>query len=289
MGSLKLGEIKMKKLLVLIMALLLCMTALSACGGLGIPGSGIGVTVEETTILDESGVKAVVKGLGAYSDDMMSMDNVLLTDVTNNTKKSISFGFKKCSVNGYMIDSYYFVTVEPGETKTYPASFDADTLKELGVTTYADYEFCVSVEDSETYETLIETDPISVKTSAYEGFEYNYDESGTVLYDADSVKIISKGITEDEYLGNCLDLYVANLSDRNLVVSVNESSLNGKAIDAFFGAEVYAGKRSISSLSFDEKANPKKGDKLTLSFRIDDMDSGDMIVEKTESVEVAFE
>ena len=279
----------MKKVSVLIVAIMLCITVLAACGGSGASGSGSGgVTVEETTILDEQGIKAVVKGFGAYENEMLSLNNVLLTDVTNNTEKAISFGFKNCSVNGYMMESHYFVTVEPGKTATYPAAFEEEEFKDLGITTCADYEFCINVEDNETNETLIETKPISVKTSAYENYEYNFDESGTVLYDAGGVKIIAKGIVESDFFGDCVSLYVSNQSDLNISVTAIEALLNGKNVDAYLGAEVCAGKHSIDLLSFDEKDRPEKIESLTLSFMIGDMDTYETIVEKTEPADVRF-
>lgn len=287
----------MNKLVALLIALLLCMTTLAACGNTQKTGSDAKnsqsssseVTVEEQTIFDDQGIKAVVKGYGKYEGDLASFDRVLLIDVTNNTEKNFSFRLSRCSVNGYMIDSYYSYTIEAGKTDTYPAVFDSAKLEALGVTTIADYEFCIVAEDEKTYETLIESDPISVKTSAYEGFEYTYDESGTVLYDTDGIKIIAQDLEEDEYLGPCVNIYVANNTDKGVGVGVASASVNGKEVNDFtFGADPGAGKRSIELLSIGDEERPEKIESLTLSFSIYDWDSGDVIVEKTEPVTVTF-
>lgn len=288
----------MKRLLALLLAVMICTTALAACGSNDDRSQSNGgssentdgeVTVEEQTILDEQGVKAVVKGYGKFESEWLNFDHELLIDVTNGTDKKISFGLRHCSVNGYMTDSNYDLPIEAGATETFPAVFDTNKLESLGVTTIADYGFCIVVEDSESYETLVESDPISIKTSAYDGFEYKFDESGTVMYDADGIKIIAKGLEEDDYLGTCVKFYVANETDKNISVGVASGSVNGKEVEnIYFGSDPFAGKRSVDILSIGEEERPEKMESLTLSFSIYDWDSGDPIIEKTEPVSIEF-
>ena len=281
----------MKRLLALFLAVMICATALAACGSTqnsGAQGAGE-VTVEEQTIYDDQGIKAVVKGYGSFENELLSFDNELLIEVTNDTDKKISFGLNHCSVNGYMVESYYYISIEAGKTDTYPVAFDSTALESLGVTTIADYEFSIVVQDEETYETFIESDPISVKTSAYEGFEYQYDESGSVVYDADGVKIIAKDLVEDEYFGLCVKLYAANDTDKNIVINAETCSVNEKEVQDFiFGSELSAGKHSVDLLTFGEDERPEKIESLALTFSIYDSDSGDVIVEKTEPATVTF-
>ena len=288
------GEIIMKKNKVII-CILLCLCIASAavfagCGGSqNSQGNSGEVTVEEQTVFDDQGIKAVVKGYGKYEGELVSFDRALLIDVTNDTDKDISFCLRYCSVNGYMVESYYDTTVKARKTETCPASFDDSALEALGITTIADYGFRIVIQDAETYETLIESDPISVKTSAYEDYEYKYDESGTVLYDKDGVKIIAKEQTENEFFGLCENLYTANETDKNISLIAVSCYVNGKEVQDFaFGSELAAGKHSIDLLSFGEADRPEKIESLTLSFAIYDFDTGDTIVEKTEPATVEF-
>jgi len=284
----------MKKYLAFLMAIMICAAALAACGNTqntdsGSQGTAGEVTVEEQTIFDDQGIKAVVKGYGNYENELLSFDHELLIDVTNSTDKSISFGLRQCSVNGYMVESYYNVTVEAGKTDTYPAVFDSSIMESLGITTIADYEFRIVAEDADTYETLVESDPISIKTSAYEGFEYKFDESGTVLYDVDGIKIIARGQVEDDYIGPCVSIYVANNTDKNISVGVEACSVNGKDVEDYaFGSEPTAGKHSVDLLSIGEEERPEKFETLTVSFLIYDWDSGEPIVENSDPATVTF-
>ena len=280
----------MKRLLAILLVIMICAAVLTACGESKSTGSdNSDITVEEQTIFDEQGIKAVVKGYGKFENEMLSLDHVLLIDVTNSTDKDISFGLSLCSINGYMIKSSYYYTIEAGKTDTYPAVFEESALESAGITTIADYEFCIVVQDNETYETLIESEPVSVRTSAYDGFEFKYDESGTVLYDTDGIRIIAKDQVDDEYLGPCVNIYVANDTDKNIGVSAVSGSVNGKEVqDLYFNPEIFAGKHSIDPLSIGEEERPEKIKSLTLSFSIYDLDTGDTIAEKTDPADVSF-
>lgn len=284
----------MKKLTALLLALMLCVSALTACGENGAAdveksAPGGEAAIEETTVLDEQGFVAVAKSLGKFDSEWMICDYALAIDVTNNSDKTVSIGIRNFSVNGCMFDDSVGIRVEPGKTETLPADIDTTTLKNYGIGTIADLEFKVVVEDDDTYVTLLESEPVTIKTSAYEGFEYTYDESGTILYDADGVKIIAKDeLIDDDFFGEYVNLYVINQTDKYIDVSVEEGSANGKAANIGVGSYTPAGKRSINILSIEEEDRPEKLESLTLSFSISDEDNGDVIVEKTDPVTLTF-
>ena len=118
----------------------------------------------------------------------------------------------------------------------------------------------------------------------------DYDESGTVAYDKDGIKIVLKDTYEEEYLGQCIAVYVSNQSDKNISVAGAETvSVNGKEVTPFFGSDVMKGKHDITYISFDEAENISKIENFEGSFCIYDHDTGDVLVEKTEPVSVAYE
>lgn len=281
----------MKKSIAILLVLILCLATLAACGesGQSSADQSAAVTVEEQTVLDEKGITAVVKGYGKYESELLTFDRVLLIEVTNSTEKDISFGLNDCFINGVSTDSSYYFTIGAGKTEPYPAVFDETKLEALGIKTYEEYEFCIAVQDGETNETLIETKPISVKTSAYKDGNFDYDVEGTVLYDANDVKIIAlKDLVDSDIFGQYVNLYVINNTDKMIDVSVVESTLNGKAAEMSVGSYTAAGKRSVNILSVDDEKKPDKIESLTLSFSISDTETGDMIVEKTEPVTLTY-
>ena len=287
----------MKRLFAFLLAVMICAVALAACGNTQNTDSNTQdsqsnsgeVTIEETTVFDDQGIVAVAKSLGKYENDWMVFDLALVVDVTNNTEKAVSASVRNLCVNGCVFDSSIGIEIQPGETGAVPALLEDTAMNNYGITTIADLEFSVEIEDADSYQTLIESDPVSIKTSAYEGFDYKYDESGTVLYDADGVKIIAKdGLIEDEFLGPYINLYVVNQTDKNIDVSVVESAVNGAKMDMSVGSYTPAGKRSINILSIDSEDRPEKIESFTLAFSIYDWETGDVIVEKTEPVTLEF-
>jgi hypothetical protein len=284
----------MKKILALLTAAILCVSLLASCGnsngGSGAKPASGSVTVDETVLVDEKGVKAVLTGIGEFKNELLTLDDVLLIDVTNNTANTINFSLTECSVNGWMIDADYGYDIEAGKTMTFPGCFNETMRKTCGVTTFADFRFRVVIEsqNGEDTETLIETDPISIKTSAAADFQYEYDESGTPVYDKDGVKIIAREVFDDEYLGKCVRFYVSNQSDRMISVNaINEAKINGKDTDVSLGADVAPGMHALAALcGFDELKDDIT--ELTVSFEIYDFDTGDAIVEQTDPVTVTF-
>lgn len=246
------------------------------------------VKIEETVLADEQGIKAVAKSFGKYEGELFPSDYALMIDVTNNTDKNVSVGLNNASVNGYMVGTNFSINIEPGKTELYPASFNDFDIEKYGITTFADFEFCFKAEDADTNETIIETKPISIKTSAADSYDYKYDESGKVVYDADGVKIIAKNTFEDDFLGQCVNFYVSNQTDKNISVMANEGTVNGKPAEIIFGSDVFSGKHAIDMLSLGENDRVDKIESLTLKFTIYDSDSGEPIVEPIDSIDVTF-
>lgn len=278
----------MKRFLILFIALVLCVTSLAACAGNTSDTSTTSTTIEETVLLDDQGIKAVAKSFGKYEGEFLTVDNALLIDVSNQSDKAIAVSVKNSSVNGYMINSGFSLEIKAGETAVYPVVFEDSALERYDITTYADIGFSFVVSDAKTYEIMIETDPVTIKTSAAETYSYEYDESGEVLYDTDGIKIVAKGTCEDEYVGQCVTMYVSNQTDKQIGLYVSEGSVNGKTADIYYGAEVLPGKHSVDLLSFGENNRVDTIESVTLTFDIFDMVSGEPIVEKIDPVTVTF-
>ena len=275
----------MKRIVLLLLIAILCVSLLAACGG---SSSNNSKTTEEITIADENGVKAVTKGYGTYNEDGFVMENTLMIEATNSTEKPVDVSLGSTSVNGYMIDVNITMTLEPGETKIYPASFNESKMEECGITTVGELSFVFKAETDSGVEgeppvTLVETPVVTMNIDP--DYKIEYDESGTVVYDKNSVKIIAKDVYDDEYMGKSVRMLVINTSDKHLDVAalMEGGKLNGKDEEISFYANVASGKRAIESLSF---STPDVKEISEVSFRvlINDYDTGDTIVEETEPV-----
>ena len=155
----------MKKKFLFVLLVLAMLASLSACGGSAgnpsPPESGasapsdatldpfnVNVTLDDTVLVDEDGVKITATGLAytAYSVD-------LGLTIENNSGKDLSFvsgslGYSCNSVNGYMVDDGYLnCDVGNGKKANDIISFSYDTLMLYGIDEIADLEIGISMTD----------------------------------------------------------------------------------------------------------------------------------------------
>ena len=249
-----------------------------------------GVTIDETVLVDENGIKMTAKSLGEYKTEDYWAEYALNVEVQNTTDKTVMVGYNHSSVNSYMVQIDLSMEVAPGETKNVPAIFNEAEMENCGIETIADMEFDITVSDSATGEMLVETDPLTIRTSASETYVYSYDESGTVAYDKNGIKIVVQEPVVDDFFGPQVKIYVANTTDDEITVTTDSAEINGIKKDVFFAVDPFAGKRAVGLLgpySDEQMSQPIKSFKG--SFSIFNSQTGELIEEKTEPVEVKFE
>ncbi len=252
-------------------------------------------SIEETVLVDEQDVKVTAKRFGEYKEEVYSADQALIMEVENNTDKKISVALRNSSVNGYMVDTEFSRDFEPGETGIFPGVFNESTLEYCGIETVSEIEFSVEVtsytkvsEEEEETEVIIETDPITICTSEWDTYMNAFDESGTVAYDKDGIKIVVRDAVTDDILGAEIPIYVSNQTDKFISVGAFEGELNGKKTEIYYGADVLPGKHSVNLLGPSVDEALEKIDSAKLTFSIMDFETGETIVEKTEPLSITY-
>lgn len=117
-----------------------------------------------------------------------------------------------------------------------------------------------------------------------------------VLFDQDGVTIICKGLDmeEDELIsfGPSLKLLITNDTDHNIVVTVDNVSINGFMIDPICAEDVAAGKKAngtITWFSSDLEDNDIEViESIEFYFHIFDSDSYEVIVDASDIVSLEF-
>ena len=245
------------------------------------------VFIEETVLVDEAGVKIVAKKL--ETDSFMGPELKLL--IENNSGKNLTVQARNESVNGYMITSIFSADVVDGKKANDSMTFSSSELEMCGITTIADIEFSFHIFTTEDWETYLDTDPISVKTSAAETYEYTIDDSGDVAYDGNGIKIVVKGLDEDTLFGSSVVVYIENNSSKNVTVQTRDVSVNGFMVDAIFSADVMQGKRTVDTITFMssslEENEITEITEVELSFHIFGSEDWNTIVD-TDVVKINF-
>ena len=245
------------------------------------------VSIEEQILYDGNDIKITATGM---EDSIWGTELKLL--IENNSSKTITVQARNCNVNGYMVTTMMSADVASGKKANDSLTFETSGLKESGIEQIATMEFYFHIFDTETWDTIVDTDVITVSTSIAEGYVQNYDDSGEVLVETDGVKIIGKGLSaSDSFWGPGVILYIENNSDKNITVQVRDVSINGFMVTSSMSEDVVAGKKAISAVQFFSTDLEDNGiDDITsveLYFHVFEAETWDTIVD-TDVITIQF-
>lgn len=246
------------------------------------------VTLEEQLLVDEKNIKITAKGLKA--DSFYGPEIQLL--IENNTDKDLTVQTRASSVNGYMVDASMSAEVAAGKKANDSLTFYSSDLELCGIETIAEAEWMFHIFTSDGWDTYLDTNLVQVETSAASEYNYQYDDSGTEIYNDNSIRIISKGIDRAASIyGPGLQLYIENASSQSITIQVRNASVNGFMVDTIMSEEVSAGKRACTDITFEESSLNDNGiETITsaeFSFHIFTTDGWDTIVD-TPSISLTF-
>lgn len=246
------------------------------------------VTIEETVLIDESGVKITAKSLS--TDEIFGAELKLLME--NNSGKNLTIQCRNASVNGYMVEPMMSVDIVNGKNANDAITFMDSDFDACGITGIADMEFAFHIFTTDDWETYLDTAQIQLKTSIAETYEYTFDDSGDVIYDANGIKVIIKGLAENSsILGPGIVVYIENNTDKAFTVQSRDVSINGFMVDAMFSCDVMPGKKAIDTITFLSSELEENGiaaiEDVELSFHIFDTESWNDIAD-TDVASISF-
>ena len=269
----------MKKLLCLLLAVLM-LFCLAACGEdpqETVPNQGVetGATIEKTVLVDEAGIKITALSLSEYS----LVGPELKLEIENNTGSNQIVKAYNTVVNNYMVNGIMSVEVAAGEKITQSLIFSASEMQSCGITTVATMQIRFMANDTTTWAQTLKTGAIDLSTSAAEGFNYTYEHEGIQIHAENGVKILAKTpITQGD-----LKLYIYNGSDKTINVQTLRCLLNGVEVDPQFYKDLPVGKHVVTEVIFPEELLEEAGvtelTNIQISFKIMDVESGDLIAE----------
>lgn len=242
--------------------------------------------IEEAVLVERDGVRITAKSLDTKS--IFGTELKLL--IENDSDKNLIVQAEDVSVNGYMVSTLMSVDVAAGKKANDELTFMDSSFEDCGITTIADIELVFHVIEANSYDSYFDSDPIIIKTSAAEGFDYTYDESGTLAYEGNGIKIIVKGL-KDSMLGPEILVYVHNTSSEKITVQTRDVSINSYMVSDLFSCGVCPGKHAVDTITFLsselEENSIEKIDEVELSFHLFDSDSWKTI-EDTDTITIKF-
>lgn len=197
------------------------------------------------------------------------------------TEKTYVYSVESASINGVQCDPFFATEVAAGKKSNNEISFSDSDLEDNGVGDYTDIELTFRVYDSNDWM----ADEVARETVHV--YPYGEDKAtifvreaqanDNVIIDNDYVTAIVTGYKDDTIWGYTVNLFLLNKTDKDVMFSVDEASVNGYMADPFYATEVAAGKCAFSSMSWSdtnlEDNNITAVEEIEFKFRAYDSDN----------------
>ena len=200
----------------------------------------------------------------------------LKTYLENKTDKELMFSVSNASVNGFMCDPFWAVTVSAGMKANEEIRFMEEDLKRSGIESVTEIEFTLRVYDSNNWDAedlvneSIRICPLG--EDAIQPFTRQSAEGEIVLFDDDYCTMIVTGFDPENIWGYTMNVYLENKTDKNLMFSISDAAVNGFMCDPFWAETVAPGKRSVTTVSWTSQDFEENGitevETLTLPIRV---------------------
>ena len=235
--------------------------------------------VEETVMWDNEDIKITAQSL--TSDNSFY---ILHLQIENKTAEDLYMMASRCAVNGFVVEPVMSVDVPAnstteGEVKFYRKDVYRDVVADIEIRFHY---------NSSNYAISGKTERVKLETSAAASFDYSYDDSGTLLYEENGIKIVCQGFNDD---GNpIIYLYSTGELSEGCVVEEYEIYINGKKSRADFCNWVFPHTRNVAEMNISDKdidGNELGNvESIQVSFKISKENMADPHPVKTQLLEI---
>lgn len=236
------------------------------------------ITIAETVVYEADGIRVTATG---YTDGWMGPEIAFL--VENDSERDVLVTSDALSVNGYMTPySSLYAQVAAGKKANESLTLLTSELDQSGIVTVAQLQFYLKVADAESWDSLAQSELITLSTSAA-GYEQSVDDSGDVLYDDNGIRIICKGLKQDMIWDGTVVFFMENNSGSPITVYAENVSVNGFMQDAGLWSDLRDGTRIIDGMSLLDLSDLQlesidQVEQIELNLRIIHADTWDEIV-----------
>ena len=234
-------------------------------------GDNLIPTIEETVLFEYNGIKVTAKEI---TEDWLGPELKVL--IENDTDENINVSLDEIAVNDYMVSAWLYEDVAAGKKSNATFEIWSSTLSNAGISNIGKIDFYFRVINSDNYNTIYESKEIELKTSLYDEMDSEANDVGTELLNQNGIRIVGKGVN-DSLWGQGVLLYIENNSDKNIIVSTDNLSVNGYMVNGYLYSTVMSNKKAIETVilsSTDLEDNDIESiEDLALSFDIINADT----------------
>ena len=234
-------------------------------------GDNLIPTIEETVLFEYNGIKVTAKEI---TEDWLGPELKVL--IENDTDENINVSLDEIAVNDYMVSAWLYEDVAAGKKSNATFEIWSSTLSNAGISNIGKIDFYFRVINSDNYNTIYESKEIELKTSLYDEMDLEANDVGTELLNQNGIRIVGKGVN-DSLWGQGVLLYIENNSDKNIIVSTDNLSVNGYMVNGYLYSTIMSNKKAIETVilsSTDLEDNDIESiEDLALSFDIINADT----------------
>lgn len=203
------------------------------------------LTINEQILVDQNGIK--ISALELVDDSIWGEGLKII--IENNSDMNVSVGCNALIVNDYMISDLFYTTVAAGKKSNEILNISSSELDKINNPDIGKIEIYFNIYDSDTDETLFDSESVTIKTSKYEDTKVDILSEGEVLVDQAGIKITSRYDVTKSFFSKEIVLDIENNSGKNIIVTCDDMSINGYMTTPFFSSTVYEGKRAVSEIT----------------------------------------
>ena len=238
-------------------------------------------TIDEQVLFEYDDIKLTAISI---EEDWLGPQLKIL--IENNSDKNITVELDAIAVNDCMVSAWLYEDVGPGKKSN--ATFDiwSSKLSDAGISNIGKIDMYFRIIDSDNFNEIYESSEVEIRTSLYDVMDGEIDDIGEEMVNQNGIKIIGKGVSNDLIWGDGVVVYIENNTDRNIVVTTDDLSVNGFMVTGFLYQSVRPGKKAIESIILSSSDLEDNGiesiEELSLSFEVYDEDSYHTIIKTDE-------
>lgn len=226
---------------------------------------------EEITVIDNE--ECAIKITGIDPDDFFGYTLKAYLE-NKSSDKTYMFSVSNAAINEVQCDPLFSAEVAAGKKSNNDISFSVKN--DIG--DFTDIEIAFRVYDSNDWT----ADAVAEETTHVYPFgkdnaiAYVREPQGTdnTIIDNEYVTVIVTGYEHDDIFGYTANLFLVNKSDKEIMFSANDVSVNGYMMDPFYATSVIPGKCMFSSMSWLDSTFDENGitevEEIEFTFRAHD-------------------
>ena len=200
----------------------------------------------------------------------------------NNTDRAMTFSWSNVSVCGFMYDPMWAEEVPGNQTVETVIGIDTYALEQMGIESIDQITFTLTAQDSEEFMNAPAVNDVFTiyptgKTEDQVVYPAYVPTAEQIQITDDPITFIISS-TDDELADYyTLNVYISNPTERNLLISWEDVTVNGKDVNPFWATSVAAGKQAYSAITFNWADLEAVGIEAVeeISFRLQAFDGDD--------------